>query len=148
MDKMDKAATEAAECPSCHATIAVHFGYVTWCDRCGWNIQPLEPTGPRSLVESLCAAIGRGLSQKLLEDAAGASVLRPSWMLSKALAFIFASLVHGVTAACLGLGLWLANHKVTTVKPFDFESLIHARRKSCPFVSASVFERPILVHAE
>jgi heat shock protein HtpX len=78
----------------------VYNSYVMWCDQCGWNLQPHQPDGPRNIFESLYASLGQKQSQALFDQLAEADTLKPSLTVSKLLAFVLATIVHGVTIAC------------------------------------------------
>src|SRR5207245_1727540 len=57
-----------AICPECGARIPVHPDFVTWCDRCNWNLQPIQPAPPRNRVERLYLRLGRRRSRALFEE--------------------------------------------------------------------------------
>lgn len=98
-------------CPSCHAAIPVDPGYVSWCDRCGWNVQPQQPAPPRTRVETLYAALGRRFGASLFAQVTRSASLEPRWTASKLAAFILAGIVHGLTLlfAISGIALVVGN---------------------------------------
>lgn len=51
-------------CPQCQAAIPVYDGFTTWCDRCGWNLDVLEPSPFESLLDRLYRSIGRTSSHQ------------------------------------------------------------------------------------
>lgn len=91
-------------CPECHAVILVHPNYVKWCDQCGWNLQPHKPSRPQDVLGSLYASMGARLSRSLFDRVTNAESLKPTWTFSKALAFLLATVVHGLTLALAALG--------------------------------------------
>lgn len=95
------------QCPSCHAAIPVDHHYVTWCEHCGWNLQPQQPARPRNVFEVLYASLGQRRGRNLYRDMAHASTLKPALSLARLLAFGFATVVHGVTLLLVVLGVAL-----------------------------------------
>jgi Zn-dependent protease with chaperone function len=96
------------ECPQCGAQIPVYRDYVTWCDKCEWNIQPLSvEEKPPNVFESLYASIGKRLSKRLFDELARTKSLEPTLTVSKVLAFVIAALVHAFTLLLAVLGILL-----------------------------------------
>ena len=97
-------------CPECNAVIPVHSGYVAWCNKCGWNLQPFVPDVPLTLFESTYEALGRRFGKSLFEQLRRAESLRPRLTPARALAYGVAGLVHLFTlvVAALGAGLIVA----------------------------------------
>src|SRR5689334_23240234 len=96
--------TEQA-CPKCNSVVPIHRGFVAWCDRCGWNVQPHKPEPPRNLFEAHYAAAGKRLGRGLLEEFLRSGALRPRLTPSTALAFAFAGLVHLLTLTLVVVGI-------------------------------------------
>src|SRR4051794_32042171 len=86
-------ATQQA-CPQCQAPLPVSSDYVTWCDRCGWNLQPDSVVRPRTIIETFYLAIGQKLSKGLFDSFASRASVKPGLTLSKILAIGVAALVH------------------------------------------------------
>jgi hypothetical protein len=105
MQKLKKLQTK--ECPDCHNILPVYEGFITWCDRCGWNVNPLQPEKPRNVFESIYAKLGQNQSRNLLEQQVRSEALKPTFSLSKLLAFVLAAVIHGITLifAVGGVGL-------------------------------------------
>ena len=95
------------ECPKCHAVIPVYPDYVTWCDKCGWNLKAHKPERPRTLFESLYASMGARLSRKLLADLSKKERLAARLTGVKVAAFLAAGLVHALTLLIALLGVML-----------------------------------------
>src|SRR6476646_5873406 len=97
------------ECPQCHTMMPVNWGYVTWCDRCGWNVQPHQPQPPRNIFEAQYERLGKKLGKYLFNDLVNSQTLAPRLTVSKILAFAIATLVHGLTiiVGAIGIGLIL-----------------------------------------
>lgn len=102
-----QSAVQEMECPVCHATIPVDPNYVSWCDRCEWNLQPQEPAPPRNVFEASYASIGRRASKNLFDRMVRTTSLRPTLTFSKVLAFLVAAVVHGLTLLFAGLSIFL-----------------------------------------
>jgi len=66
------------ECPTCHALLPFDPDYVTWCDSCGWNLQPESVARPRTLFESFYLSLGQRLSAGLFDEVKRAALLVPS----------------------------------------------------------------------
>ncbi|MBI4316922.1 MAG: M48 family metalloprotease [Chloroflexi bacterium] len=98
---------QTIECANCDAVLPVDANYVTWCDRCGWNLQPQEVRRPRNLFEYLYASAGIKLSKSLFDEMVSAESLRPVWTMSKVLAFLCAAAIHALTVGFALLGLAL-----------------------------------------
>jgi len=94
-------------CPSCGVTIPVDYGYVVWCDRCDWNLEPSTADPPRTLFEKIQATLGDRMSDRLFESVMRADTLAPRLTLSRAAANVLAALVHGVTVFFVALGIAL-----------------------------------------
>ncbi len=94
-------------CPQCGEKIPVYTGYVTWCDKCGWNVHPSAKAPARDFLSSIYDRLGRKRSQVLLEQVMRAKSLRPTWTLAKLPAFPLATLVHAATLALIIVGIWL-----------------------------------------
>ena len=94
-------------CPQCHATIPVDPRYVTWCDRCNWNVQPRAQPAPRDLFDKIGAGMGKRFGQGAADEVARAPLRTRALTLRGVLIWILAGLIHGVTLACAALGVWL-----------------------------------------
>ncbi len=85
---------EERECPECGSMVPVHAQYVTWCDQCNWNIQPLKLEKTANVFESMYDSLGRHQSQQLFDKLQKQGTLKPTLTFSKVLAFFFASLIY------------------------------------------------------
>lgn len=84
-------------CPNCAAEIPVDPGFVAWCDACGWNLQPTQPTAPPSLLGRAFTALGRRSGQDLFTTLANDPERHPGRSATTMLAFLGAAVVHGIT---------------------------------------------------
>ena len=92
-------------CPSCGAGVPVDAGYPSWCEGCGWNVDPYPPKPPttraqRAATRSL-ARIDEMYKTITTSDAVGRAASA-----SKTKAYALAVGVHAVSAALLGLLVW------------------------------------------
>ncbi len=106
---MLETATTGAQttCPQCGSTIDVDPGYVTWCDRCHWNVRPSTPARPASFLASRYAEFGDALGRGLFEQLKASSSLSPKLTPSLVAAAFVATVVHLVALGCFVLGLVL-----------------------------------------
>ena len=92
-------------CPQCRTELPVEPGYAPWCDRCGWNVQADEPPPAPNLIVRAYESLGRRQSQRLFEGLLKHPTARRTLTPADLAAFVVAALVHGVTLACVALGL-------------------------------------------
>lgn len=106
---LNTASTSETErsCPGCGAAIPIHKGYISWCEKCGWNLKPDDPLPTRNLVTALYRAFGEQHSRALFERLARAKSLQPALTLQKVLAFGLAGGLNGLSVL-LGLMALLA----------------------------------------
>lgn len=97
-------------CPRCQAQLPVYVGFPTWCDRCGWNLEPPKTPvwPPPSLIDKLHAAIGRESSRQLYDAVKARQSLDAKITPARAVALFITACVHSLTLAFVALGLWLA----------------------------------------
>lgn len=91
-------------CPECGSIVPVHYGYVTWCDGCGWNLKPEVISESRTLFGEIYRKLSRRLSKDLFNRMLREEALAPRFTFSGALAFLIAAAVHAVTAVFLLAG--------------------------------------------
>ena len=103
----DPPTPEIRLCPECGTEYPVLPGYVTWCDRCGWNLKPPAPPRNRNIVDSLYSDLGSRLGKGLYDDLIRTPTLRPSLTPSLFLAIWSAMAVHLFTLLSALLGLYL-----------------------------------------
>jgi Zn-dependent protease with chaperone function len=94
-------------CPVCQATIPVHPYYVSWCDKCGWNLQPEARNPPHSAFETIQASIGKKYSEQLFKSLLQAEVPRSRWTMLRILAYSLATSIHVLPLVLAALGIWL-----------------------------------------
>lgn len=99
-------------CPQCNQSIPVCPGYVTWCNKCNWNLVPTEKKQPRNFFESLYHKIGLRQSKKLYELITKSETPKPTFNIYTGLAFFFALLVHCGTLAFIILGIVLLSGRI------------------------------------
>ncbi len=91
-------------CPECGTILPVHYGYVTWCDGCGWNLKPEVISESRTLFDAIYGKLSRRLSRDLFNRMLREESLAPRFTFSGAMAFLIAAAVHAVTVVSLLAG--------------------------------------------
>lgn len=84
-------------CPQCSKAVQVVPQYVTWCQHCGWNVNPTTPALPQTPFEPLYAALSMRLSQQLFDTVQQHPAPRPPLTRSTFLALVSAITVHLLT---------------------------------------------------
>lgn len=92
-------------CPKCNSVLIENFGYVTWCDKCEWNIQPEELYRPANFFESLYIQLGIKHSKNLFSELIEKDSTVSEVSLIKIITLILAGIVHIITLAVLGTGI-------------------------------------------
>jgi heat shock protein HtpX len=70
-------------------------------------VQPYTPEQPNSLWSRLYARLGKRSGRELFERFSDPAQLQPGWTLSKALALVCATIIHGITLVCFIAGIVL-----------------------------------------
>jgi Zn-dependent protease with chaperone function len=96
--------TKLIECPECKELIPEMDHYVTWCDKCNWNLQPEQSDEPSNFFEKLYLRVGNKSNAHLLQSMTQKSTSIPKFSASKLLAVCMASLVHLVSLTILAFG--------------------------------------------
>ncbi|MGD8188907.1 M48 family metallopeptidase [Brevibacillus ginsengisoli] len=107
MPETDALSVGKTYCPHCHTEITVNKGYISWCEACNWNINPLNKQESAGVLQNLYSRMSRKLGEKLLhlmKQGYYQSKLTPSLCL----AYILSGCVHLVSFAILVTGSWLA----------------------------------------
>jgi Zn-dependent protease with chaperone function len=91
-------------CPQCHVLLPVYPGYVTWCDRCGWNVEPPKTESSPKYIEKIYIRLGKRLNKALFEEVCRASTLVPRLTRAKLGAYLLVFAIHVIAF----LMLWLA----------------------------------------
>jgi Zn-dependent protease with chaperone function len=95
-----------ATCPSCGTSIPVNPAFVSWCDKCEWNLLPTAPPRTTGRAAAVYDRLGLQLNTQLFEEvAAGDLARRRSW--ARTGAYAIATAVHALTAALIGFAVWL-----------------------------------------
>jgi Zn-dependent protease with chaperone function len=101
-------------CPVCGAEMPVDPGYTTWCDKCGWNIDPQAPKVRKTLYDRIQDKIGIMLTDRFItvlkEEAAG----RKKFFISRVLAFLVATVTYSI---CIFF-IYTSIRNVLRIQPF------------------------------
>jgi hypothetical protein len=100
-------ASQWKDCPQCHNALPIVMGTVTWCERCGWNLDPEPSAQPPSGIAAAYVSLGRRFGTQLRDEVVRQDVARQRWTWSMALGVLFALLVHTVTLAFAVLGVYI-----------------------------------------
>ncbi|MFC5448827.1 M48 family metallopeptidase [Paenibacillus aestuarii] len=82
-------------CPACSHEISVVKGYVTWCEKCNWNLQAPEPYQPVNIFERIYLKAGEKSNKQILDSLLqkeGSQTVKFSYL--KLFTLLAASLVH------------------------------------------------------
>ncbi|WP_145802429.1 M48 family metalloprotease [Kribbella amoyensis] len=92
------------QCPECSLRIRVDPGYVTWCDQCGWNVDPGPADRP---LPAWRTKLEHRLADTLYRELEQGAVHRPGWDLARVTALVLSALllVLPVTGLLAGVGL-------------------------------------------
>ncbi|WP_460660288.1 M48 family metalloprotease [Kribbella swartbergensis] len=85
-----QSAEEVVRCPQCGHQIRVERRYVTWCDRCDWNVDPAPPldhTPPWRL------RLEHKLADALYRELEKGTIHRPSWDAARVAAYLLSLLL-------------------------------------------------------
>lgn len=98
------------DCPACGALMPVDRRFVVWCAACGWNADPGSDTAEQDEgpMERLRRRMARQYGEQLHAELARARPDAHRHGAAGVLAAALAVLVHGLTVALAGGGLWLA----------------------------------------
>jgi Zn-dependent protease with chaperone function len=91
-------------CPQCAHQIRVDKRYVTWCDRCDWNV---DPSPPDTRYPAWRQKLEHRLADTLYRELERGVVHRPGWDAARAAAYFLSGLLLLLPLAALlgGLGL-------------------------------------------
>ncbi len=104
---MTAAATNQKVCPECNAPITVHPDFVSWCEQCNWNLQPIKSEHKANAIEKIYLALGKKQSSVLFERFAKQESLQSKLTIGKIIAFLIATIVFGLMGALIVLGVIL-----------------------------------------
>lgn len=99
--------TDEKVCPDCNNVIAVIKGYVTWCEKCNWNLQTVKKYVPKSIFEKIYLSAGEKSSQNLLNSLLQKVNINSSFSSLKLLTLLTSSIIHLVSLSLFLFGLYL-----------------------------------------
>lgn len=93
-------------CPQCGATLTVDPRFVTWCEHCGWNVDPSvgrqeDPPAPKR------AERAKQRGERLFQRLSDRQIERSRASRARRLAFAIAIVVHAATFAITALGAFV-----------------------------------------
>ncbi len=86
--------TVIVKCKKCGSDIPETPGYITWCDKCSWNVNPYEYNGKKKALEKFYEFLGNKLSSNLFKSIANGYDIKSRITPSKAFTFLFATLIY------------------------------------------------------
>lgn len=104
----ETAAYSITSCPHCQAAIPVYDAYVTWCDKCNWNLRPeQQDVQPRNLFEKIYWQAGSRVSAKLLDTMISNGTQGSKLGLLKIATLLLASIIHAISLLLVAGGFYL-----------------------------------------
>ncbi|WP_171686999.1 M48 family metalloprotease [Paenibacillus planticolens] len=86
---------ETTICPECEETIPVHQGFITWCDKCEWNVKADHKKGnPKNAFERTYLQVGEKMGSDLLQGLIQKGSLRTSFSWLRLFTYLVASVIH------------------------------------------------------
>ncbi len=107
---MDTTPLTQETCPQCHASLPVHFGYVTWCESCGWNVAPSQDEQAPKALDRVYIRLSKRLSKGLFDEICKTNSLSPKLTLAKLGAYLMVLSIHTVVLALWWLAVSLFIH--------------------------------------
>lgn len=107
------------KCPQCSANVPSYDGFVTWCDQCGWNVQP-QPAQPVGRLARLNESLGKRQSLALFNEVMADNRPKSRLTLTFVLAVLIAALVYSVTIAFVILAGWLISRAWPDIISLNF----------------------------
>lgn len=101
--------TSNQACPTCGTMLPVDPAYVTWCAQCNWNLHPVMPPRPQTIVESFYLSLGTRLSTQLFLALQNEQMRTPQFTITTLLAIGLAIGVHLMTILFAALGIVILN---------------------------------------
>ncbi|PPA70361.1 M48 family metallopeptidase [Jeotgalibacillus proteolyticus] len=98
---------QSEPCPSCGEEYPVVPGYVSWCDHCLYNVNPLADEEKKTFMERAYLSLGERNGKALLDKMIQQKSEKPSLNVNDVMAYIFASLVHLVSLGLIFLAGYL-----------------------------------------
>jgi Zn-dependent protease with chaperone function len=133
---------EATSCPDCGHRIRVHPRYVTWCDRCDWNV---DPSPGENHTPPWRLRLEHRLAESLYRELETGTVQRPGWDAARICAHLLSALIlllpliaflGGVALLVFYRPLWLSG--MLAVVAFGVTFLLHPRAAHLPMGVRSV----------
>lgn len=91
-------------CPQCATQIPVDPQYVTWCDKCDWNV---DPTGATDQVPAWRQRLEHRLADTLYRELEHGSIHRPGWDAARVATYLLSAVILLLPLAGLLCGIAL-----------------------------------------
>ncbi|MEU4391226.1 M48 family metalloprotease [Kribbella sp. NPDC023855] len=121
----------ATRCPQCAHQLPADPLYVTWCDRCDWNV---DPTGPTDKTPAWRLRLEHRLAETLYRELEQGKIHRPGWDAARVAAYLLsavilllplAGLLGGIALLVFYRPLWLSAS--LSIIPFGLAFLLRPR---------------------
>lgn len=98
---------ETILCPDCGNTIVTEYGFVSWCEKCDWNVLPKVEENKNSFLDALYENLGKKIGESLKQTAQKYELKNYGGILNRLLLVLLSLSVYTFNIAVLGLGIWL-----------------------------------------
>jgi Zn-dependent protease with chaperone function len=118
-------------CPQCAQQIPVDPQYVTWCDKCDWNV---DPTGAAEHVPAWRQRLEHRLAETMYRELEHGRIQRPGWDAARVVTYLLsavilllplAGLLGGIALLVFYRPLWVCI--LFSIIPFGFALLFRPR---------------------
>jgi Zn-dependent protease with chaperone function len=96
-------ATTTRTCPNCGNEVPVDPAFITWCDRCDWNLEGTGRAAPEVVDSHSAAAVAAG--RRLFASLEGSEVTRPGTSGARVASYAVAVVIHLVSFSIFVLGV-------------------------------------------
>ena len=111
-------------CPQCQGIVYEHPDYVTWCEKCNWNVLPEGNMQPSSLFDKLYLKAGKKQSEGLLNSMIRNGSLPPKISFRKILFLAFCTFIHIISLILCLSGIYLIIAEFPHVLPMIIGSFL------------------------
>ncbi|TXK83965.1 M48 family metallopeptidase [Paenibacillus sp. N3.4] len=99
--------TDEKVCPDCNHVMEDIKGYVTWCEKCNWNLKTAKKYVPKSIFEKIYLRAGEKSGQNLLHSLLQKENLNPTFFSLKLLTLVASSFIHLASLCIFVSGFYL-----------------------------------------
>jgi len=111
-------------CPQCQGIIYEHPDYVTWCDKCNWNVMSKEYLEPLNLFDKLYLRVGKKQSEGMLNFMIRNGSLPPRISFQRISLLAFCTFFHIISLILCLSGIYLLIAEFPHVLPMIIGSFL------------------------